>query len=391
MENFEFLCPTKVIFGKDSEQKAGTEVKKYSNKVLLHYGKGSVIATGLFDKIAKSLEEAGVDYIPFGGALPNPRLSLVNEGINICRENKIGFILAVGGGSVIDSAKAIAVGAPYDGDVWDFFLEKTSPEEAIPLGAVLTLAGTGSEVSWSTVITNEQTNLKRHLDHNLIIPKFAIMNPDLTMTLPAYQTACGITDIMAHTMERYFTQVKDVEFTDRLCEATLKTLINVADVIMKEPDNYAARAEIMWAGSIAHNNLLGTGRIGDWASHMIEHEISAINDIAHGAGLAIIFPAWMKYVYKYNIDRFVQYAVRVWGVEESFGNPEKTINRAIMKQISFYKSLGLPVSLNEVGISRSEFENIAEKCRKFDQVNETVGNFVKLTKEDIVNILELAF
>jgi alcohol dehydrogenase len=388
MENFEFLSPTKIIFGKGSESKVGTETKKYGKKVLLHYGGGSIKKSGLYDRVVNSLKEEHIEFIELGGVLPNPRLSLVYEGIKICRENNVDFILSVGGGSVIDSAKAIAAGVPYEGDVWNFYIGKGTPKEVIPNGVVLTIPAAGSEASQSSVITKEDEKLKRFLDVKTNKPKFAIMNPELTYTLPPYQTSCGASDIIAHIMERYFTNVRDVEFTDRLCEATLKTVINNALIVLEEPENYSARAEIMWAGTIAHNDLLSTGRIADFASHMIEHELSAFNDVAHGAGLAIVFPAWMKYVYKHDIQRFVQFAVRVWNVEQTFDNPEKTALEGINRLETFYKSLGLPTKLSEIGIVEKDFDEMAEKCKRFD--GDTVGNFVKLNGEDIKNIYKLA-
>ncbi len=388
MENFEFLSPTKIIFGKGVESQVGTETKKYSKKVLLHYGGGSIKKSGLYDRLINSLEKENVDFIELGGVKPNPRLSLVYEGIKICRKENVDFILSVGGGSVIDSAKAIAAGVPYDGDVWDFYMDKAIPTEVIPNGVVLTIPAAGSEASPASVITNEEGKYKRFLETDLSRCKFAIMNPELTFTLPAYQTACGASDIIAHTMERYFTNVRNVEFTDRLCEATLKTVINNALIVIKDPENYSARAEIMWAGTIAHNNILHTGRIPDFASHMLEHELSAFNDVAHGAGLAIIFPAWMKYVYKHDIKRFVQFAVRVWNVEQDFANPEKTVLEGIQKLEEFYKALGLPTRLSEIGISEKDFAGMADKCKRFD--GDTVGNFIKLKGEDIKKIYKLA-
>lgn len=388
MDNFIFKSPTKIIFGRDTEELVGEEVKQYSKKILLHYGGGSIKRTGLYDKVVNSLKKAGVEFIELPGAQPNPRLSLVREGIKICRENGIDFILAVGGGSAIDSAKAIAVGVPYEGDVWDFYAGKAVPEKALPLGVILTLAATGSEASKSSVITNEDGWYKRGLNVDIIRPQFAIMNPELTFTLPPYQTSCGVADIMAHIMERYFTNTRNVELTDRLCEATLKTVIHNAPIVLKDPENYAARAEIMWAGTIAHNDLLSTGRIGDWSSHAIEHELSAIYDIAHGAGLAIVFPAWMKYVYKHDINRFVQFAVRVWDVDMNFENPEETALEGIKRLEDFFRSIGLPVRLSEINISGDRFEEMADKATNRGQ--KTVGQFVQLGREDIINIYNLA-
>ncbi len=388
MKNFTFKNATKIIFGAGTEQTVGSETRHYSSKVLLHYGGGSIKKTGLYDNVVKSLREAGVEYVELPGAQPNPRLSLVKEGIKKCRENGIDFILAVGGGSVIDSAKAMAVGVPYNGDVWDFFDGKAEAEKALPVGVVLTIPAAGSESSPNSVVTNEDGWYKRGMYSELIRPVFSILNPELTYTLPPYQTACGTADIMAHIMERYFTNVSHADLTDRLCEATLKTVIKNVGIVIKEPENYDARAEVLWSGSVAHNGLLGTGRIEDWASHGIEHEISGIYDVAHGAGLAVVFPAWMKYVYKSNIDRFVQFAVRVWNVEMSFEDPERTALEGIERLTGFFRQIGLPVSLREMDIADDRLEEMASKCTMGGSA--TIGNFVKLNKDDVYNILKLA-
>ncbi|OAS89536.1 MULTISPECIES: iron-containing alcohol dehydrogenase [Metabacillus] len=386
MQDFVFHNSTKLIFGKDKEQLVGQESVSYSKKLLLHYGGGSIKNSGLYDKVVSSLREQNIEIFELGGVKPNPRVSLVREGVAICKENDIDFILAVGGGSVIDSAKAIAAGAHYDGDVWDFFEGKSTIEACLPIGVVLTIPAAGSESSSGTVITNEDGWYKRSTGHITMRPQFAILNPELTYTLPSYQTACGITDMMAHILERYFTNEKNVEVTDRLCEATLKTIINNAHIVIEEPTNYAARAEIMWSGTIAHNDSLGVGRIGDWASHDIEHELSGIYDIAHGAGLAIIFPAWMKYVYKHDINRFVQFANRVWDIEIDLNNLEKTALAGIKKTEQFFSSIGMPITLKEVNIDSDHFEEMAKKGTE----NRPLGNFVKLNEEDVLNIYHLA-
>ena len=388
MINFRFSCPTEMIFGKDVQGTAGKETKKYGSKVLLHYGSSHIKKSGLYDQVKKSLIDAGVDFVELGGVQPNPRLSLAREGIQLCRDSGVDFILAVGGGSVIDSAKAIAAGTLYDGDVWDFYTKGVQPVQALPIGVVLTIPAAGSESSNSSVITDLDNSNKRHMEGAVLLPKFALMNPELTYTLPPYQTACGASDIMAHTMERYFTQEPDVDLTDRLCEATLKTIIGNVPVVLTDPKNYAARAEIMWAGSIAHNDILGTGRISDWASHMIEHELSGINDVAHGAGLAVIFPAWMRYVYKQNVSRFAQFAVRVWNIEMDYFNPEKTALAGIDAIKAYFRSIGLPVSLTEIGITPEHYERIADNCRRTG--NNAVGSFVSLQSKDIIEILKIA-
>jgi len=388
MQNFTYQNATKVIFGKGTEDTVGAEVKKCGKKVLLHYGSGSIRKTGLYDKVVKSLKSAGVDFIELGGVKPNPRLSLVREGIDMCRKNGVDFILAVGGGSSIDSAKGIAAGVNYNGDVWDLYMRKGTSITALPLGVILTIPAAGSETSQFSVVTNEEGWLKRDIGYEFIRPQFAILNPELPFTLPAYQVAAGATDIMAHLMERYFTNVRNVEFSDRLIEAALVTMINNVPKVLKNPQDYDAWAEVMWTGTQAHSDLLGMGRIGDWASHGIEHEISAIYDIAHGAGLAIIFPAWMKYVMKHDVDIFVQFAVRVFKVEQDFHNPEATALAGIAKLEDFFRSIGMPVRFSDAGLGDERFEEMADKCTSGD--TQKAGNFVQLGKEDVYKIYQLA-
>lgn len=388
MENFVFQNPTKIIFGKGAETQVGREAALTSKKILLHYGGGSIKQTGLYDRVITSLKEAGVDYRELSGVQPNPRLSLVHEGIKLCRDNGINFILAVGGGSVIDSAKAIAMGVPYSGDVWDFFTGAAELKEALPVGTVLTIPAAGSEASTASVITNEDGWFKRGFNSEIIYPKFSILNPELAYTLPKYQVACGISDIMAHLMERYFTNVQHVELMDRLIESTLKTVINNAQTVFTQDDHYNAWAEVMWSGTVAHNNLLNTGRIGDWASHDIEHELSAIYDVAHGAGLSVVFPAWMKYVCLHDLARFAQYAVRIWNVEPSFRSLETTAREGIACLEKFYQSLGLPTRLQELNIGDDRLEEMADKCTRSGEAQ--VGNFVKLKRADVFNILKIA-
>ncbi len=386
MENFTFQNTTKIIFGKDTEKEVGEHTAKYGYKVLLHYGGGSIKKYGTYDKVVKSLEKAGVDYVELGGVEPNPKLSLVKEGIELAREEKVDFILAVGGGSVIDSAKAISVGYFYDGDVWDFFTGKAEINEALPIGVVLTIPAAGSESSGAAVVTKMDGMYKRDIASDLIRPQFAIMNPEITFTLPDYQTACGAADIMAHIMERYFTNTENVELTDRLSESALKTIIKNVPEVLENNENYAARAEIMWTGTIAHNNLLGTGREEDWSSHGIEHELSGIYDVAHGAGLAVVFPAWMNYVYQHDLERFAQFAVRVWDVDPDFKDLEWTARQGIKRTKEFFSSVGLPVTLEGLEIPDERLEEMAEKATE----NGPIGNFVKLDKEDVLNIYQSA-
>jgi alcohol dehydrogenase YqhD (iron-dependent ADH family) len=386
MLNFNFQNATEIIFGKGVEEKVGEKVAQYGKKVLLHYGGGSIKKFGLYDKIIKELKNKNLEVFELGGVLPNPRLSLVKEGITICRENDIDFILAVGGGSAIDSAKAIGAGVKYHGDVWDFFDGKAQVKDTLPVGVVLTIPAAGSESSSGSVITNEDGWYKKSFGGNIIRPKFAIMNPEITYTLPSYQTAAGAVDIMAHVLERYFTNEKHVELTDRLCEGVLKTIISNTPKALDFPEDYNSRAEIMIASTVAHNGWLDLGRSTDWASHQIEHELSGIYDITHGAGLAIIFPAWMKYNYKSNIDRFVQFATRVWNVEMNYYDPEATVLEGIKKFEEFLTSIDMPTRLSQADIDSERFEEMAAKATE----NGAVGGFVKLNKEDIINIYKLA-
>ncbi|MCL2069839.1 MAG: iron-containing alcohol dehydrogenase [Treponema sp.] len=391
MVNFDYQSPSRVVFGKGTVSKAGSIIKEYGgSKVLLHYGGGSIKKNGVYDTVKKSLEQAGLEIFELGGVQPNPRLALVKEGIKLCREKNVDYILAVGGGSAIDSAKAISVGIPYDGDVWDFYTGKEVPQKAVPVATVLTIAAAGSETSWSSVITNDEGALKRFLDHPLIYPVFSILDPETTYTLPKYQLGCGIVDMFVHVTERYFTTVKNVELTDRICEAIMKTVINNAKLLMENPKDYDALAEIMWSGSVAHNNLAGTGRIGDFASHMIEHELSGFNDVAHGAGLAVVTPNWMRYVYKHDIPRFVQFAVRVFDIKENLSNPEETALRGIEALSDFFASVGMPLTLKEIGIEEKDFSAIAGKIKKFDVAKGTTGNFLPLKEADVLEILKLA-
>lgn len=387
MNNFQFYSPTEFVFGKGTENKAGYYVKKHSGtNVLLHYGGGSAVRSGLLDRVKRSLDGENIAYTELGGVQPNPVDTLVYKGIEICRQKKIDFILAVGGGSVIDSAKAIAMGVPYEGDFWDFYCEK-SPQAALPVATVLTIAAAGSEGSGDSVITKVEGGLKRGAGSDLIRPKFSIMDPELTCTLPAYQTACGATDIMAHVFERYFTNTTEVEITDRLCEAVLLTMIKETPRVIADPANYEARANIMWAGTVAHTNIVGVGREQDWNSHGIEHELSALYDCAHGAGLAVIMPAWMEFVYKHNVLRFAQAAVRIWGCQMDFEQPENTAREGIMRFRSFLKSIGMPLTFAELGAREEDIPLLVEK---FGIGNGKTGGFVKLSCSDIEQIYRIA-
>ncbi|HHT91540.1 MAG: iron-containing alcohol dehydrogenase [Bacillota bacterium] len=381
MQNFVFSAPTQIFFGRGTEEGVGEAAKKQlGEKVLLHYGQSSIIKSGLKDRVCRSLRDAGVEVVELGGVLPNPRLQLVREGIELCRSQGVQGVLAIGGGSVIDSAKAMAMGVGYQGDVWDFFVGKAMAQRALPLGVVLTIPASGSEAGGGTVLTNEDGHLKRLAWSEHVIPRFAIMNPELTFTLPAYQTACGGADIIAHVLERYFTNVREVDLTDRLCEAVLRSVIVHLPVVLEEPENYGARAEIMWAGTVAHNGFLDVGRLGDWACHSIEHELSGLYDVPHGAGLAVLLPAWMRYVLEHDRERFQQFAKRVWQLDKA--------EEGIQALAGFFRRLNLPGRLSELGIDDARFLELARKCTGNGTLK--VGNFVPLDTEDIVAILEMA-
>jgi alcohol dehydrogenase YqhD (iron-dependent ADH family) len=389
MDNFTFYSPTYFVFGRGTENEAAHYVTRFGGtKVLIHYGGGSVKRSGLLDRVKASLEASDIPYIELGGAMPNPRSGLVYEGIDLCRKEGVDFILAVGGGSAIDSAKAIAAGVPYDGDFWDFYSKDMVITEALPVGTILTLAAAGSEGSSSSVITHEDGMLKRGASGDAIRPVFSILNPELTFTLPPEQTANGVADIMAHVFERYFTNTKDVEVTDRLCEAVLLTMIKESPKAIKNPEDYGARANIMWAGMVAHNNLCGVGREQDWSSHGMEHELSALYDVAHGAGLAVMFPAWMKYVMKHDVNRFAQIAVRVWGCHMDYDNPENTALEGIKRLEEFWGSLSLPLNFRELGAKEEDIPFMVKNIGLKE--GEHMGSFVPLYNEDIEKIYRLA-
>lgn len=388
MDNFVFYSPTKFVFGKGEENNVGRYVKEFGgSRVLLHFGGGSAKRSGLLDRIIESLKKEGLYVAELGGVEPNPKSGLVYEGIELCKKEHIDFILAAGGGSVIDSAKAIGLGALYDGDFWDFYTEKASVERTLPVGTVLTIAAAGSEGSDGSVITHEDGFFKRSCGSDLMRPKFSILNPELTQTLPPYQTACGITDMMAHVFERYFTNTQEVEVTDRMCEGILKAVIQEAPKVMTDPHNYEARANIMWAGTMAHNDICGVGRQQDWASHNLEHELSGLYDCAHGAGLAVIFPAWMEYTLEHNIMRFAQAAVRIWGCEMNFEHPEITARAGIEALRAFWKSLGMPLNFQELGAKEEDIPKLLETLQIDGR---TEGAFVPLDKEACEAVYRLA-
>lgn len=391
MENFNYYAPTKVVFGKDTEQQVGALVKEQGcKKALVHYGSGSVKRTGLLDKIFRSLEDAGVEYVSLGGVVPNPRLSLAYEGIELCKKEQVDFILAVGGGSVIDSAKCIGYGVANEGDVWDFYEKKRTARACLPIGVVLTIAAAGSEMSSSSVITNEDGWLKRGYGSDYARARFAVMNPCLTMTLPKYQTASGCVDIMMHTMERYFTQAEPMELTDRFCEQLLRTVMKNAKILMDDPENYEARAEVMWAGSLSHNGLMGCGTDGgDWASHQLEHEMGGMFDVAHGAGLAAVWGSWARYVMDARPDRFAQFALNVMGLEPEEDDAETAL-AGIRAMEEFYRDLEMPISLFELGIEPTEeqLNILADKCSHFRK--RRIGCIKKLDRDDMYQIYKNA-
>lgn len=387
MDNFTFYAPTYFDFGKGAEEHVGSLIKRFGGtKVLLHYGGGSIKKSGLYDKVKQCLERENISYGELGGVKPNPRSGLVYEGIEICKAEKYDFILAVGGGSTIDSAKAIAAGSCYDGDFWDFYSGRAKIEKALPVGTILTIAAAGSEGSTNSVITNEENGIKKGAGSDVLRPKFSILNPEFTCSLPPYQTAAGATDIMIHVCERYFSNTKEVEITDRLCEAILKTIIYEAPRVIEDPDNYEARANIMWAGMLAHNNVCGVGRVQDWASHHIEHELSALYDVTHGAGLAVIAPAWMRYVLNKNPHKLVQFAERVWDI-----TPQETAEKTALKGIeafeAFLKSIGMPLTFAEIGADEKDAEKMTAKLLASKP---TEGNYVPLKAEDVMEIYHYA-
>ena len=389
MNDFDFYSPTYFVFGRGREAEAGTYVKKFGgSRVLVLYGGQSAKRSGLLDRVLASLNGAGLHTAELGGVKPNPRSGLVYEGIDLCRKEGIDFLLAVGGGSVIDTAKAIAIGVPYEGDFWDFFSGKV-PEKALPVGTVLTIAASGSEGSPDSIITNEKTLDKNSAEADCLRPCFSILDPALTESLPPYQTACGVTDIMAHAFERYFTNTEDVEVTDRLLEGVLLTMLHEGPRVMADPHDYGARANIMWAGMVCHNDMMGVGRKQDWNSHHLEHVLSALYDCAHGAGLAVVLPAWMEYVLPHDPARLAQFAVRVFGCEMNFADPAETARQGIGRLRSFFRSLGMPTTLEELGAKAEDIPAMAahraEKPNGFP-----FGGFVKIQPADMEAILHLA-
>lgn len=392
MFDFKYFTPTKVLFGKNTENKVADLIQEFGGKkVLIHYGGGSVIRSGLMQKVTDKLDAAGIKYVKLGGAVPNPRLSLVYEGIELCKKEGLDFILALGGGSAIDSAKAIGYGVMNDGDVWDLYDYKKQAKACMPLGVILTLAATGSEMSDSSVITKEEGLVKRGYSSDFCRPRFAILNPELTMTLPDYQTACGCTDIMMHTMERYFTNGGNMELTDSMAEALLRTVKENAKILARDPKNYDARAEVMWAGSLSHNGLTGCGNDGgDWMTHKLEHELGGLYDVAHGAGLAAIWGSWARYVYKNCLPRFKRYAINVMGIEPNAGSDEEIALKGIEAMEDFYREIKMPTNLRELGVNATDddLKLMAHKCAV--GVNGGKGSARFLKEEDMLEIYKMS-
>lgn len=392
MKDFNYYAPTEVVFGKESEEQVARLVKKYGGtKVLVHYGGQSAIRSGLLPKIFDLLNQAGIDFVKLGGVVPNPRLSLAQKGIELCRKEGVDFILAVGGGSVIDSSKCIAYGVPYEGNVWDFYLGKAKATAMLPLAAVLTIPAAGSEMSESSVITNEDGDVKLGYSNNLSRPKFAIMNPCRTFTLPPYQTAAGVTDMMMHTMERYFTKDDDMDLTTEIAEAMLRSMKNAVFAVLKNPEDYRNRAQIMWGGSLMHNGLTGCGVSDDWATHQLEHELSGMFDVTHGAGLAAVWPSWARYVMHENVSRFVRFAVNVMDVPNDFTDPEGTALKGIEAMERFYHAIGMPINIKELigrDITDAEIKEMTRKCSRDNKA--TCGCLKVLKAKDMEAIYQMA-
>ena len=392
MKDFIYYAPTEVVFGQESEEKVALLTKNYGGtKVLVHYGGQSSVRSGLLDKVCGLLKESGIEYVTLGGVVPNPRLSLAQKGIELCRKEGVDFILAVGGGSVIDSAKCIAYGVCYDGNVWDFYTGKAKPTDMLPVASVLTIPAAGSEMSEASVITNEDGDVKLGYSNAMARPKFAIMNPCCTFSLPPYQTAAGVADMMMHTMERYFTKDDDMDLTTDLAEAVLRRMKTAVFAVLKNPEDYRNRAQIMWGGSIAHNGLTGCGISDDWATHQLEHELSGMFDVTHGAGLAAVWPSWARYVMHENLRRFVRFAVNVMDVDNDDTNPEGTALRGIEAMERFYHAIGMPINIRELigrEITDDEIREMTRKCSRDYQ--RTCGCLKVLHAEDMEAIYRMA-
>lgn len=391
MLNFNLHIPTRIIFGKGTHNQIGALLKPHSKKLLLHYGGSSIKKSGLYDEVVSSLKQNNLEFIELGGVVPNPRLSLVHEGIAVCKKEKVDLILAVGGGSVIDSAKAIAMGIFYEGDVWEIYEQGKNISSALPVATILTLPAAGSEISSATVITNEQKKMKLGYGNANLRPLLSIINPELFFTLPKNQIANGVADMISHIFERYFTNTLHTDLIDSICESTLKTIMKNAHKVYTDPQDYSAWCQVGFGSTIAHCDLLGVGRQQDWACHAMEHELSALYDVPHGAGLAVLTPAWMKYVYKENINMFVQFSIKIMGVDGSLRTPENLVLEGIERLSEFYKKIGLPATLTELGIEESNFEIMAKKAtRKAYGKENPIGGIKKLYWQDVLEIYKLA-
>ena len=392
IKDFNYYAPTRVVFGRESEEQLPQLIKSHQgHRVLVHYGGGSARRSGLLDKVFSLLRQAGIDYVELGGVVPNPLLSMVRQGIDLCRREQVDFILAVGGGSVIDSAKAIGYGVGYEGDVWDFWEGKAAPKQCLPIGVVLTIPAAGSEMSSSCVITKDEGLVKRGINSDLCRARFCIMNPERTYTLPPYQTAAGCTDIMMHTMERYFSKYTDMTLTDAIAEALLRTVKDCAVEVLQQPEDYRLRAQIMWAGSLAHNDLTECGSEKDFATHRLEHELSALFDVTHGAGLAALWGSWARYVMPRHAARFAQFAVNVMGVANDFAHPEQTALRGIEAMERFYRQIGMPTCISELlgrTVTEAEISEMVDKCSRGHTI--TLGSIEVLQPADMKKIYEIA-
>ena len=392
IKDFNYYAPTRVVFGRDSERQLAQLIQQQGGKrVLVHYGGGSAKRSGLLDRTFNTLREAGIEYVELGGVVPNPLLSKVQEGIDLCRREQVDLILAVGGGSVIDSAKAIGYGVGYDGDVWDFWAGKATPQQCLPIGVILTIPAAGSEMSSSCVITRDEGLLKRGINSDLCRCRFCIMNPELTYTLPPYQTAAGATDIMMHTMERYFSKYEDMNLTDAIAEALLRTVKDSVFEVLRNPEDYRHRAQIMWAGSLAHNDLTECGMEKDFATHRLEHELSAVYGVTHGAGLAALWSSWARYVMPKHISRFVQFAVNVMGVTNDFAHPEATAMKGIEAIERFYRAIGMPTNIGELlnrTLTDDEVATLADRCSRGGTI--TLGAMEVLDRQAMQTIYQKA-
>ncbi len=386
MQNFSYHTPTKVLFGRGVEHSVGATLAEAGYKrVLIHYGGGSVVTSGLLKRVTDSLVEAGVSYVKLGGVSPNPKIGLVRQGIDLAKKAQIDMIVAVGGGSVIDSAKSIGIGLAHDRDPWEMIESRTAPVARTPLAVVLTLSAAGSEMSHSHVITNPELKLKRALNSDLLRPDFAFENPEYTMTVNAYHTACGVVDTMMHTLERYFTPDTDTDLTDRIAEAILVSVKRAGKVAIQDPNNYEARATLMWASSLSHNGITGCGKQSTFPAHMMEHDVSGLHDeVTHGAGLAVIFPAWARYVYTYDVRKFAQLAERVWNIEMDHEHPERTALEGIEAMSDYFTSLGMPRTMSELGVDASEFALLADMTTSKN--TKPLVSYIPLTSERIVEI-----